>query len=111
MTTLLSRVLLLVGVATATLTARPAGVAAQPAPAAPAPAPSPANKAKAKQLVDAGIKAYDEKDYDKAIDLYQQAYALTQHPVLLFNIAQAHQFAGRLDEATRYYEQYLAADA
>jgi tetratricopeptide (TPR) repeat protein len=92
------------------MTAAPASVGAQPAPAAPAPAPSPANKAEAKKLVDAGIKAYDQKDYDKAIDLYQQAYALMKHPLLLFNIAQAHQFAGHLDEATRYYDQYLAAE-
>lgn len=106
MTTLLSRVLL-AGMAAAVMTAAPASVGAQPAPA---PATSAANKAEAKKLVQEGIKAYDQKDYDKAISLYQRAYDLTKHPSLLFNIAQAHQFAGRLDEATRYYEQYLTAD-
>ncbi|HWU90905.1 MAG TPA: tetratricopeptide repeat protein [Kofleriaceae bacterium] len=100
--------LLLIGVAAALIIARPASVAAQPARGAPA--PTAADKAAAKQLVNEGIAAQDQKDYDRAIELYQKAYALVPHPLVLFNIAQAHRLAGRLDEAVRLYEQYLAAD-
>ncbi len=65
----------------------------------------------AKQYVDAGLAAQNAKDYDTAITLYQKAYDLVPHPVLLFNIAQAHRLAGRTDVAVGFYERYLAADA
>ena len=111
MGSLLSRRLILAGVAMALIVAGPAGVKAQPAPGAPgAPAPTAANKAAAKELVNAGIAAKDRGDYEKAIELYQKAYELIPHPVMLFNIAQAHRLAKRLDEAARFYERYLAAD-
>jgi tetratricopeptide (TPR) repeat protein len=64
----------------------------------------------AKQYVDAGLAAQDAKDYETAISLYTKAYALVPHPVLLFNIGQAHRLAGRVDEAIRFYQQYLDAD-
>jgi tetratricopeptide (TPR) repeat protein len=64
----------------------------------------------AKQYVDAGLAAQNAKDYETAISLYTKAYALVPHPVLLFNIGQAHRLAGRIDQAVRFYQQYLDAD-
>jgi tetratricopeptide (TPR) repeat protein len=64
----------------------------------------------AKQYVDAGLAAQNAKDYETAISLYGKAYELVPHPVLLFNIGQAHRLAGRVDEAKRFYQQYLDAD-
>jgi tetratricopeptide (TPR) repeat protein len=75
--------------------------------------PANTDKAKAKtakQYVDAALAAQDAKDYDTAIELYQKAYALVPHPVLLFDIAQAHRLAGRVDNAITFYKRYLDAD-
>lgn len=69
------------------------------------------DKAKtAKQYVDAGLAAQSAKDYDTAVTLYKKAYELVPHPVLLFNIGQAHRLAGQMDDAVAYYQRYLAAD-
>lgn len=82
---------------------------------APAVADSKSDKAKkkkqAKAYVDAGLAAYESGDYDSAVDFYQKAYEVLPHPVLLFNIAQAHRLGGRTAEALESYRRYLAADA
>lgn len=66
-----------------------ANALAQPAPAA--------DKTKvAKQYVDAGLAAQSTGDYDTALTMYAKAYELVPHPVLLFNMAQAHRLAGHL---------------
>jgi len=71
----------------------------------------PADKTKtAKQYVDAGLAAQDAGDYDTAISLYEKAYALVPHPVLVFNMAQAQRLAKHDDKALELYEKYLAAD-
>jgi len=85
---------------------RPA--AAQAAPAAqPAPAVDKAKSKVAKRYVDAGLAAQSTGDYDTAITFYGKAYQLVAHPVLLFNMAQAHRLSGRIDEALKLYAQYL----
>src|SRR5689334_12813063 len=48
----------------------------------------------ARKLVDEGIAAQNAKDYDKAIALFLKAFSLDPHPILLFNVAQAHRLAG-----------------
>ena len=78
----------------------------------PAQAPS-VDKGKAraaKQYVEAGLAAQSTGDYDTAITFYQKAYELLPHPVLWFNIAQAHRLAGRAEQALEFYAKYLAAD-
>lgn len=67
-------------------------------------------KAVAKQYVDAGLAAQSSGDYDTAITFYEKAAALVPHPVLTFNIAQAHRLAGRIERALQLYRAYLAAD-
>jgi tetratricopeptide (TPR) repeat protein len=71
------------------------------------PLPSSADKQVAKKLVAAGIAAQDAQQYDTAIELYHKAYTLVPHPILLFNIGQAHRLAGRPNQAQRFYERYL----
>jgi tetratricopeptide (TPR) repeat protein len=105
---MLSRLVLGAGVAAALMLWGPEIGHAQPGSGAPA--PSAATKQEAKRLVDEGIAAQNAKDYDKAIDLYRRAFALVPHPILLFNVGQAHRLAGRPDQAVPFYERYLAAD-
>lgn len=64
----------------------------------------------AKQYVDAGLAAQNSGDYDTAITFYQKAYQLVPHPVLIFNIAQAHRLAHREDQAVSLYKRYLTED-
>lgn len=73
-----------------------------------APSPADLNREAAKQLVEAGIAAQSAQDYDRAITLYEQAFALAPHPTLVFDIAQAHRLAGRSEQALRHYERYLS---
>ncbi|HLL23266.1 MAG TPA: hypothetical protein VK427_14110 [Kofleriaceae bacterium] len=72
--------------------------------------PDPAKKKIAKEYVDAGLAAQKAKDFDTAINLYAKAHDLIPHPVLLFNIAQAHRLAGREAQALSFYERYVAAE-
>jgi tetratricopeptide (TPR) repeat protein len=72
-----------------------------------APVPEKSNKQAAKAYVDAGLQAQRSGDYDTAIILYEKAYELVPHPVLLFNLAQAHRLAGRLHKALALYRKYL----
>lgn len=108
MHSLLARVVLGAGVAAALMFRSPVIVTAQPA--SDAPAASDVDKRAAKKLVDEGIAAQRAKDYDKAIELYQKAFALVPHPILLFDIGQAHRLAGHLEQAVPFYERYLALD-
>src|SRR5689334_24726391 len=105
---LLARAVLGAGIAAALMFCSPAIVTAQPA--VDASAASDVDKRAAKKLVDEGIAAQRAKDYDKAIELYQKAFALVPHPILLFDIGQAHRLAGRLEQAVPFYERYLALD-
>jgi len=86
----------------------PAIINAQPT--AGASAASDVDRRTAKKLVDQGIKAQLAKDYDRAIEFYEKAFALVPHPILLFDIGQAHRLAGRLEQAVPFYERYLALD-
>ncbi len=95
---------LLIGSLAATVVV-PAIARAQPA--------APVDKAKAKtakQYVDAGLAAQNSGDYETAVSMYEKAYALVPHPVLLFNMAQAHRLAKHDDKALELYDKYLAAD-
>jgi len=88
----------------------------------PARAQAPDPKVAAKQYVDAGLAAQKTGDYDTAIDLYTKAYSLAPHPILHFNIAQAHRLASaswkhkdaaraaaHRDAAREFYHKFLSA--
>jgi tetratricopeptide (TPR) repeat protein len=74
---------------------------AQPAPPQDAPA-------LARQYVDLAIKAQDKGRFDDAIEFYQRARILRPHPILLFNLGQAHRLAGHRDLARQHYRDFLA---
>src|SRR5690349_8703282 len=103
----LIRVVLGAGLAALVMLRGPAGALAQPAPK---PTPTAAQKAAARKLVDEGIAAQDAKDYDKAIDLYKQAFQIISHPILLYNVGLAHKLAGRPALAVTFFERYLALE-
>ncbi len=77
----------------------------------PAPVVDKAKARAAKQYVEAGLAAQRTGDYDTAITFYQKAYELVPHPVLWFNMAQAHRLARRVEQALELYAMYLASDA
>jgi hypothetical protein len=64
----------------------------------------------ARQYVEAGLAAQSSGDYDTAITFYTKAYELVPHPVLLYNLAQAHRLAKREDRASALYQRYLSED-
>jgi tetratricopeptide (TPR) repeat protein len=87
--------------------ARPA--LAQPAPARPVTAGSPASKEEARRLFDEAKAEYRAGRYDRAIELFQEAYRLSGVPAILFNIAQAYRRKGfaSCEPAERYYRRAL----
>ncbi len=64
----------------------------------------------AKQYVDSGLAAQAAGDYDTALTFYSKAYEQVPHPLLLFNMAQAHRLAGRATLARDFYLKYLEAE-
>lgn len=107
------RLLSLMLIGTVAITGAPQRVYAQPAsdpPAADPPAaamPVAERRKVARQYVEAGQAAQDSHDYDTAITFYQKAFQLVPHPTLIFDIAQCHRLAGRLDPALSLYRRYL----
>jgi len=61
----------------------------------------------ARRLYDLGITHYDLGEFDQAIAAFKQAYALTQAPGLLFNIAQAYRLKKDYENALYFYRSYL----
>lgn len=57
----------------------------------------------AKRLFEAG-------DFEGSARLSARAYEKKQHPIILFNMAQAHRKAGHLSEALPLYERFLRDD-
>ena len=70
-----------------------------------------AEPSEAEQLFAESAGAYREGEFDRAIDLLQQAYALSNEPVLLFNLAKAQEGKGDIPAAIASYEKYLSAAA
>jgi tetratricopeptide (TPR) repeat protein len=65
---------------------------------------------KAKDLYEQGNTHYDLAEYDQAIDLFKQAYALSHRPTLLYNIAQAYRLKNDCEQALQVYKNYLRVD-
>src|SRR5207245_4822162 len=64
--------------------------------------------AAAKRHFLAGKDLFEKRHYLRAADEFQAAYDITRDPVLLFNVGEAYEKAGRNEEAMRFYEGYLA---
>ena len=52
-------------------------------------------------------RAYEERNYEEAVRLLQQAYAAHEHPYLVYNMGQAQRNARNYEEAITAYRQYL----
>ena len=62
----------------------------------------------ARTLFQRGQVAYSQGDYDAAIAQWTQAFGLDPRPLLQWNLAQAYERLGRLDEAAASLDSYLA---
>jgi tetratricopeptide (TPR) repeat protein len=85
-----------------------AAAAAAPAAAAARPPKPPTT---AKGWYEKGSTHHKVGEFDLAIAAYKEAYKLDHKPIHLYNIALACAEAGRLAEAVRSYELYLADDS
>jgi tetratricopeptide (TPR) repeat protein len=71
---------------------------------------------KAREVFASGVRAYEERRYKDAIDLFQEANRITANPAFSFNIGIAYEDMGDPAMALRHYRDYLrqlpaAADA
>lgn len=82
------------------------GVAAQGASPKGQPALSP-NDEVARGLFQAGKAAYEAGSYDEALDLFEQAYARSGRPGLLFNIGQVADRLRQDEKALSAFRSYL----
>lgn len=61
---------------------------------------------RARRLHQVGTQWYEEGQYERAVDAFQQAYALTGAPAFLYNIANAQERGGLLRDAIETLERY-----
>ena len=64
----------------------------------------------AERLYQEGQTAYDDKRYEDAIKAWEQSYAKSKLPALVFNLAQAHRLANHCAEAVEAYKRFLSLD-
>lgn len=95
----------------ATMLATVTSAIAQPAPPQPQSRPTPKTeddkRAEAKALYDKGLSHYNLGEFDEAIKAFRAAYAVSQAPGLLFNIAQSFRLKKDYEQATYFYTTYL----
>jgi tetratricopeptide (TPR) repeat protein len=70
--------------------------------------PTEAELAEARHSFDVGTRAYDAGEYATAAAEFREAYELTRHPDLLYNVYLAEERAGRIAEARDALERHLA---
>jgi tetratricopeptide (TPR) repeat protein len=63
----------------------------------------------ARALSDQALRQYQQGEYDAAIESFMGAFALSNNPGLLFNVAQAYRLKGDCEHARDYYQRYLSA--
>jgi HEPN domain-containing protein len=64
--------------------------------------------ARAKELYENGADLYDEGRYDDAVAAWEEAYRLSNKALLLYNIANAEERAGRYRDALEHLNRYRA---
>ncbi len=60
--------------------------------------------------VQQGLKAYQAKNYDMAIEAFEKAYKIRPEPEMIFNIARSHEKAQHLDAAIAGYERFMVLE-
>jgi tetratricopeptide (TPR) repeat protein len=68
---------------------------------------SEADKTEAEQLSARAIEEFNAKNYDKAVELFKQAYEVDPQPNYLFNIGRVYEEAGNLESAVDFYGQFV----
>jgi tetratricopeptide (TPR) repeat protein len=71
--------------------------------------PTKAAQDEAKPIFAEAQQAYQLGKFEDAIARYEKVYQLTNHPSLLFNLAQCHRQLGNFERAAFFYERYLAS--
>ncbi len=66
------------------------------------------NEERARAYFMLGRSHYDAGEYAESVEQFEQAYALSPQPRLLYNLYQAHHRLGQLAPAIDYLERYLA---
>ena len=59
-------------------------------------------------LVARAMQHYSAREYEPAIELFQQAYEVRAEPELVYNIARSYERLARGEEALREYERFVA---
>lgn len=59
------------------------------------------------ELSEQAVEKFQAKDYEGAIVLFEQAYAVDKHPKYLFNIGRVHEEAGNLEQAVQFYGKFV----
>ena len=65
--------------------------------------------AQVQRLSDQGATAYQQRDYRRANELFQQAYAIDPDPNLLYNIARCFEALGDKQTAIEKYELFISS--
>lgn len=66
-------------------------------------------KAQADALSDEAVTRFSAEDFDGAIELFEQAYALDAQANYLFNIGRVHEERGDLAAAVDYYQRFVGS--
>jgi len=53
------------------------------------------------------VEHFQAKEYDAAVDLFEQAYAIDPQPNYLFNIGRVYEEKGDLENAVVYYQRFV----
>lgn len=61
---------------------------------------------KVEQLAGEGAQAYNDGDYEEAIELFEDAYELEQVPNLVYNIAKSYEKMEDYDRAVEHYREF-----
>lgn len=61
----------------------------------------------AEAIVAEAVARFQAKEYEAAVELFEEAYALSPEPNYLFNIGRVYEQAGELEKAVEYYERFV----
>lgn len=59
-------------------------------------------------LSSAAVERFEAKDYDGAVELFEQAYAIDPQPNYLFNIGRVYEEKGDLENAVVFYQRFVS---
>jgi len=62
---------------------------------------------KGDRLASEGVVAFEAGEFERALELLTEAYALNPKPNLVFNIGRIHEELGQLEEASKFYTEFL----